>query len=126
MALKRYVCNKYPFLAIGKTVKFNNGYFETENEDEQKLIESREYFGAYLFFCDPPAPEIEPEPAATSRKGANRGQSNEHKKGPRHQRRRRQHAGQRQPKGQAGGAEGHTPGDEVGDEPPGEQSAGLH
>lgn len=54
-----YVCNKYKSYSI-RNLYFQNGLYETEDPEEQKLIESSDGFGVYIFYQDPP-PQREPE-----------------------------------------------------------------
>lgn len=43
-----YRCRRYPQLTIGKQVRFNNGIFETNDSDLQRIVESNEWFGIHI------------------------------------------------------------------------------
>lgn len=45
---KTYICAKWPYLAIGKRVKFEGGLFETDDPELQKMIEGNKAFGAQI------------------------------------------------------------------------------
>lgn len=76
MALKEYWSRRWPQLGVGGTIKFKDGVYRTEDEDEQKLIESLPYFGTLVWeeknppeaveFVEPPA-AVEAE--STSKRG---------------------------------------------------------
>ena len=50
---RKYICQQWPRLRIGKAVKFSDGVFETEDPEIQALIESRPEYGALIL----PAPD---------------------------------------------------------------------
>ncbi len=52
--LRQYVNNFHKQLQIGKHVKFDNGFFETEDPELQALIESNNAFGVHIHFKDTP------------------------------------------------------------------------
>ncbi len=54
MSLKQYVNNFHKQLQIGKHVKFDNGFYETEDLELQALIESNNAFGVHIHFKDTP------------------------------------------------------------------------
>jgi len=45
---KTYQCIRWPYLRIGKTVKFEGGRFETEDTEIQALVEGRPEYGALI------------------------------------------------------------------------------
>ena len=45
---KTYQCLRWPYLRIGKKVKFEGGRFETEDVEIQALIEAKPEFGALI------------------------------------------------------------------------------
>ena len=45
---KRYLCRRWPYLSIGKRVKFQDGYFATADLEVQKIIERSSDFGAHI------------------------------------------------------------------------------
>lgn len=45
---KVYQCARWPYLRIGKKVKFENGCFETEDTEIQALIEAKPEYGAHI------------------------------------------------------------------------------
>jgi hypothetical protein len=50
MSMKGYACNRFPQYGIGTKVKFNDGFFETDDPEVQKLIESHAWFGVHIGF----------------------------------------------------------------------------
>ena len=52
--LRQYVNNFHKQLQIGKHIKFDNGFFETEDTELQALIESNNAFGVHIHFKDTP------------------------------------------------------------------------
>src|SRR5262245_55977705 len=66
--LKRYVCNRYKELRVAKGAAFRNGFFETDNEKLQNLIETSESWkSGHISYQDPPevmAEKAEEENAA--------------------------------------------------------------
>ena len=50
--LKQYVCNFYKELQLGRDVKFQNGFFETNDPKIQTKIESSQGFGVNIHFKD--------------------------------------------------------------------------
>lgn len=52
MGLKQYVCNLYKELQIGKDVKFQNGFFETDDPEIQAKIERSSGFENHIHFKD--------------------------------------------------------------------------
>jgi len=54
MAKVSFVCNRYPFLKIGKQVWFQDGLFTTEDPELQKMIEANSSFGIHIHYQDPP------------------------------------------------------------------------
>jgi len=57
---RAYRCRRYPQLSIGKLVRFNNGIFETNDCDLQRIVESNEWFGIYIERIDPTEQMTEP------------------------------------------------------------------
>lgn len=60
---KTYLCQRWPFLTIekrGKRVKFQGGYFETEDPELQALIESRGEYGALILEVDTERVKVNP------------------------------------------------------------------
>lgn len=55
---KVYTCFQWPFLNIADRVIFDNGFYVSKSEDEEKLIESNGSFGAQILLRDTPE-EIE-------------------------------------------------------------------
>lgn len=45
---KTYTCARWPYLTIGKRVKFEGGLFETDDPELQKVIEGNKAFGAQI------------------------------------------------------------------------------
>lgn len=45
MGLKRYYCRRSPTYMIGATIRFIGGYYQTDVEYEQKIIEGDDWFG---------------------------------------------------------------------------------
>lgn len=45
---KRYACVQWPFLRLGKEIKFEGGFYTAKNEDEVKLIESNSAYGVHI------------------------------------------------------------------------------
>lgn len=52
MSNRQYVCNLWPELVIGAKVKFRGGFFETDDEQLQQLVESRDAFGTSIHYKD--------------------------------------------------------------------------
>lgn len=49
--VKVYVCEHYPFYAIGK-IKFQHGRFVTDRPEEQALVEGSDWFGVYIHLAE--------------------------------------------------------------------------
>lgn len=49
---KRYRCERFLSLSVGKAVKFRSGYFETKDTELQNLVESNEWFGIHIVPAD--------------------------------------------------------------------------
>ena len=49
---KAYVSNRFPYFSLGSDIRFANGLYVAKNEDEEKLIESHEWFGTHLVARD--------------------------------------------------------------------------
>lgn len=45
---KLYRCRRFPSFAIGKRVRFNDGSFETEDAELQKIVESNDWYGVHI------------------------------------------------------------------------------
>lgn len=54
MACRVYVCNAWKSLKLSRSIHFQNGLYATENEDEQRIIESNNAFGVQIHWQDPP------------------------------------------------------------------------
>jgi hypothetical protein len=61
---KGYVCNRFPFLGI-RSIQFRDGLYETEDENEQKLIEGNDWYGIHIHPRDHGAEQDEKEAPAT-------------------------------------------------------------
>ena len=65
MTQRFYICNRWPFLKIGKSVAFQDGLYGTDDLSLQGLIESRDYFGVHVHYKEhyetPTASETEAE-----------------------------------------------------------------
>lgn len=48
---KRYMCYRWPQLTVGPSaeVKFSDGYFTAETEEQEKLVEGLTYFGPLVW-----------------------------------------------------------------------------
>jgi hypothetical protein len=57
MSLRKYVCNRFPNIKIGLAASFQNGYFETDDPEVQRLIETSSSFGVVITFQDQAAIE---------------------------------------------------------------------
>jgi len=49
---KTYMCSRCPYLSIGKLVKFQHGYFVTEDLEAQQAIEKNELYQVHIFLVD--------------------------------------------------------------------------
>ena len=64
---KTYICNNWPFLTVGG-IQFRDGRYSTDNENVQRMIESRGYYGIHVRLLEEMPEEIpEPEIAAAER-----------------------------------------------------------
>lgn len=50
--LRQYTCNRYKELRIGKSIKFENGFYETDDVELQELMEANDWFGVHIHFKD--------------------------------------------------------------------------
>ena len=63
MGERRYICNRFPFLGIGRA-KFENGLLVTSDPQIQMLVESNEWFNVHIHYQEiPTEPIAEPPPA---------------------------------------------------------------
>jgi hypothetical protein len=49
MALKEYICPRWPEYGIGMHVKFVDGWFRTDNPELQALVESNDMYGIRIW-----------------------------------------------------------------------------
>lgn len=71
---KGYSCNRFPFLSIGPSINFKDGFFETENAELQKVLESHDWWNVHISpgargdagGTPPPAPPAAVPPAAAA------------------------------------------------------------
>lgn len=45
---KVYSCHKYPRFTLGRKIKFEDGWFVTEDTESQRLIESNQWFRVHI------------------------------------------------------------------------------
>lgn len=63
MSERAYVCNRFPFLGIGKA-KFQDGLLKTSDPDIQRLVETNEWFNVFIHYRDIPTEPIAEKPTA--------------------------------------------------------------
>jgi hypothetical protein len=60
--MKRYVCEKYPFLRIGELAQFEHGVLDTNDAYVQRAVESMDWFNIFI----KEVPCVGPTPMITS------------------------------------------------------------
>jgi hypothetical protein len=61
--VRAYICNRFPSFTIGSEIKFHGGLFVAQSEEQERIIESNDWFGVHVHRRD-----LDPEPPKTSGK----------------------------------------------------------
>jgi hypothetical protein len=61
MALKQYICPRWPEYAIGMHVKFVGGWFKTEDPELQALVESNDMYRVRIWNAEGEADAVQEE-----------------------------------------------------------------